>query len=108
MNLYVGNLSYRITEDELRDAFSEFGEVSSCSIVKDRATGASKGFGFLEMPDSGEAEEAIRSLNGKDLQGRKLNVNEARPREGGGGGGGGRPRGGGYGGGGGGRGGYRD
>jgi cold-inducible RNA-binding protein len=102
MNLYVGNLPYRITEDDLRDAFSSYGEVSSCSIVKDRETGQSKGFAFVEMPDSGEAEEAIQGLNGRDLQGRKLNVNEARPREGGGGGGG-RPRGGG-----GGRGGYRD
>jgi cold-inducible RNA-binding protein len=84
MNLYVGNLPYRISEDQLRDAFAAYGEVSSCTIIKDRATGESKGFGFLEMPDSGEAEQAIQALNGRDLMGRKINVNEARPRTGGG------------------------
>jgi len=93
MNLYVGNLSYRLTEDELREAFEEFGQVSSCTIIKDRVTGESKGFGFLEMPERSEAEAAISGLNGRDLKGRKLNVNEARPREnrpaGAGGGGGG-------------------
>src|SRR3954468_4829792 len=94
MNLYVGNLPYRITEDQLRATFEEFGQVSSCTIIKDRVTGESKGFGFLEMPERSEAEAAISGLNGKDLKGRKLNVNEARPREnrpagsGGGGGGG--------------------
>ncbi len=92
MNLYVGNLSYRLTEDELKEAFEEFGQVSSCTVIKDRVTGESKGFGFLEMPDRAEAEAAISGLNGRDLKGRKLNVNEARPREnrpeGGGGGGG--------------------
>jgi len=94
MNLYVGNLSYRLTEDELKEAFEEFGQVSSCTIIKDRVTGESKGFGFLEMPERSEAEAAISGLNGRDLKGRKLNVNEARPREnrpagsGGGGGGG--------------------
>jgi len=96
MNLYVGNLSYRLTEDELRQAFEEFGQVSSCTIIKDRVTGESKGFGFLEMPEKSEAEAAINGLNGKDLKGRKLNVNEARPRENrpaGGGGGGGMGRG---------------
>jgi RNA recognition motif-containing protein len=91
MNLYVGNLSYRLTEDQLREAFEEFGEVSSCTIIKDKVTGQSKGFGFLEMPERTEAEAAINNMNGRDLQGRKLNVNEARPREGGGGG---RPSGG--------------
>jgi RNA recognition motif-containing protein len=80
MNLYVGNLSYRLTEDELRQAFEEYGQVSSCTIIKDRATGESKGFGFLEMPNRDEAEQAMQSLNGRDLKGRKLNVNEARPR----------------------------
>jgi RNA recognition motif-containing protein len=106
MNLYVGNLSYRLTEDELKQAFEEYGQVSSCTIIKDRATGESKGFGFLEMPERSEAETAMQNLNGRDLKGRKLNVNEARPRsESGGGGGGGR---GGYGGGGGGRGGFRE
>jgi RNA recognition motif-containing protein len=86
MNLYVGNLSYRLTEDELRQAFEEFGQVSSCTIIKDKVTGESKGFGFLEMPERSEAEAAINGLNGRDLKGRRLNVNEARPREGGGGG----------------------
>jgi RNA recognition motif-containing protein len=81
MNLYVGNLPYRITEDQLREAFEEFGSVASCTIIKDRATGQSKGFGFLEMPERSEAEVAISSMNGRDLMGRKINVNEARPRE---------------------------
>ncbi|HEY8020453.1 MAG TPA: RNA-binding protein [Thermoanaerobaculia bacterium] len=97
MNLYVGNLSYRLSEDELKEAFEEFGQVSSCTIIKDRVTGESKGFGFIEMPEKSEAEAAISGLNGRDLKGRKLNVNEARPREnrpaGGGGGGGGMGRG---------------
>jgi RNA recognition motif-containing protein len=103
MNLYVGNLSYRMTEDQLRETFEEFGQVTSCTIIKDKMTGQSKGFGFLEMPERSEAEAAISSLNGRDLQGRKLNVNEARPRTGGGGGGGGQGRSNGWGGGGGGR-----
>jgi RNA recognition motif-containing protein len=81
MNLYVGNLAYRLTEDQLRSAFEEFGRVSSCTIIKDKVTGQSKGFGFLEMPERSEAEAAISSLNGRDLMGRKINVNEARPRE---------------------------
>jgi RNA recognition motif-containing protein len=81
MNLYVGNLPYRITEDQLRSTFEEFGSVSSCTIIKDKVTGQSKGFGFLEMPERSEAEAAIGSLNGRDLMGRKINVNEARPRE---------------------------
>src|SRR3954449_1757570 len=95
MNLYVGNLPYRITEDQLRDTFGEFGQVSSCTIIKDKVTGQSKGFGFLEMPEPSAAEAAISQLNGRDLMGRKINVNEARPRESGGGGGGGRGQGGG-------------
>jgi RNA recognition motif-containing protein len=81
MNLYVGNLPYRITEDQLRAAFEEFGTVSSCAIVKDKVTGQSKGFGFLEMPERSEAEAAMGNLNGRELMGRKINVNEARPRE---------------------------
>jgi cold-inducible RNA-binding protein len=81
MNLYVGNLPYRITEDQLRETFEEFGRVSSCTIIKDKVTGQSKGFGFLEMPESSEGEAAITQLNGRDLMGRKINVNEARPRE---------------------------
>ena len=87
MNLYVGNLPYRMTEDQLRQEFEQYGEVSSCTIITDKATGQSKGFGFLEMPSREEAEAAITGLNGRDVQGRRLNVNEARPREGGGGGG---------------------
>ena len=85
MNLYVGNLPYRITEDQLRQAFEEYGEVVSCTIIKDKMTGQSKGFGFLEMPDHSAAEAAISGWNGRDMMGRKLNVNEARPRTGGGG-----------------------
>lgn len=111
--LYVGNLPFRSTEDELRDLFGQHGEVSSASIVMDRETGRSRGFAFVEMSDDGDAETAINALNGYSLGGRALVVNEARPREerprggGGGGYGGGRGGGGGgYGGGGGGRGGY--
>ena len=99
-NLYVGNLSYNCTADDLRELFSQHGNVSSAQVVSDRETGRSRGFGFVEMSDGGEA--AIGALNGAEFQGRTLTVNEARPRESGGGGGrsGG---GGGYGGGGGGR-----
>ena len=101
-NLYVGNLSYNCTADDLRELFSQHGNVSSAQVVSDRETGRSRGFGFVEMSDGGEA--AISTLNGFEFQGRTLTVNEARPREnGGGGGGGGRSGGGGgYGGGGGG------
>ena len=81
MNIYVGNLSYQMSEDELRDAFGAFGEVSSVKILMDRETGRSRGFGFVEMPNSSEAEQAIAQLNGKDLGGRALRINEARPRE---------------------------
>jgi len=103
--LYVGNLPFRSTEDELRDLFGQHGEVSSASIVMDRETGRSRGFAFVEMSDDGDAETAINALNGYSLGGRALVVNEARPREerprGGGGGGGyrGGGGGGGYGGG---------
>ena len=103
-NLYVGNLSFTATADDLREAFSQYGNVTSASVVSDRETGRSRGFGFVEMADGAEA--AIQALNGADIKGRSVTVNEARPREdrrGGGGGGGGR---GGYGGGGGGRGRY--
>lgn len=107
MNLYVGNLPYRLTEDQLREAFEEYGQVSSCTIIKDKVTGSSKGFGFLEMPERSEAEAAITGLNGREFMGRKLNVNEARPRTEGGAGA--RSGGGGWGaGGGGGRGGNRE
>ena len=81
MNIYVGNLSYQMSESELRDAFAAFGEVSSVKILMDRETGRSRGFGFVEMPNQGEAETAITQLNGKDVGGRALRINEARPRE---------------------------
>jgi cold-inducible RNA-binding protein len=81
MNIYVGNLSYSMSEDELRAAFSAHGEVSSVKILTDRETGRSRGFGFVEMPNSSEGEKAIAQLNGKELGGRALRVNEARPRE---------------------------
>ena len=100
MNIYIGNLSHRTSEEQLRRAFEEFGEVGSAKIIKDNFTGKSKGFGFVEMPNQAEAQAAIAGLNGKDLGGSLLTVNEARPRENRGGGGGyGRPRGGGGGGG---------
>jgi RNA recognition motif-containing protein len=90
--LYVGNLSYEVTDSSLEEMFREFGTVRSAQVIQDRDTGRSKGFGFVEMEDSNAAEQAIRGLNEKDFGGRKLAVNEARPREerGGGGGGGGR------------------
>ena len=81
MNIYVGNLSYGMTEDELRDAFAAYGDVSSVKILMDRETGRSRGFAFVEMPNKSEGEAAIAQLNGKDLGGRMLRVNEARPRE---------------------------
>ena len=94
MNIYLGNLSYEVTEQELQRAFEAFGEVESVSIIKDKFSGRSKGFGFVEMPDKANAQSAINELNGKELKGRTLNVNEARPRTesrgGGGGYGGGR------------------
>lgn len=103
-NIYVGNLSFNATEDEIRAAFEPFGTVSSVSVIKDRETGRSRGFAFVEMPDGAEAQAAIENLNLKEIAGRSITVNEARPRQdrprGGGGGGGGRGgRGGGGGGG---------
>ena len=94
VNIYVGNLSFDASEDDLRGAFSQFGEVSSVSIITDRETGRSRGFAFVEMPNDSEANEAISSLNNKEIAGRRVTVNEARPksdrpRRGGGGGGGG-------------------
>jgi len=95
MNIYVGNLSYAVTEDDLRRSFAAFGDVASVTIIKDKFTGQPKGFGFVEMPSSEQAKAAIAGLNGKDVQGRALSVNEAKPRaEGGGGGRGGGGRGG--------------
>ena len=81
MNIYVGNLSYSLSESELRDAFENFGAVSSAKVLTDRETGRSRGFGFVEMPNQAEAEAAVANLNGKDVGGRPLRVNEARPRE---------------------------
>jgi RNA recognition motif-containing protein len=94
MNIYVGNLSYRTTEDELRKIFEAFGAVGTASVIRDRESGQSKGFGFVEMPTDSEAQAAINGLNDKEIGGRRLKVNQARPREDsgyrGGGGGGGR------------------
>ena len=122
-NIYVGNISFQTTEQDLDAAFSAYGQVERVQIVKDRETGQARGFAFVEMPDNGDADKAMAALNGAELGGRALTVNEARPREprtggggggfggnrsgggggggyaGGGGGGGGRPGGGGGGGG---------
>ena len=91
LKIYVGNLSFSTTEDGVRDLFAEFGQVGNVSIITDRETGRSRGFGFVEMPDDGEGRNAIEAVNGKEYDGRTLTVNEARPRtprSGGGGGGG--------------------
>lgn len=106
MNIYVGNLSFQTTERELEEAFAVYGEVQSARIAMDRDTNRPRGFGFVEMANQGEAEAAIAGLNGRELAGRTLTVNEARPREDRGPRGGGGGRGGGYGGGGYGGGGY--
>lgn len=97
MNIYVGNLSWNTREEDLQEAFEAFGEVSSVSIITDRETNKSRGFGFVEMPSDSEARAAIAALNGTDMGGRNLTVNEARPREERGGGGSGGQRGGGRG-----------
>lgn len=89
MNIYVGNLPYDVTQDDLQDLFDEFGQVESAAVITDKYSGSSKGFGFVTMPSKDEANAAIEALNGKDLKGRSINVNEARPRTEGGGGGGG-------------------
>lgn len=81
MNIYVGNLPYSISEDDLENAFSKFGAVTSVKIIMDKATGRSKGFAFVEMANSSEGNQAIKSLNETDLNGRNIKVNEARPRE---------------------------
>jgi RNA recognition motif-containing protein len=120
MNIYVGNLVFDVTEDDLKEAFKEFGEITEVRLIMDKFSGKSKGFGFIEMPSKAEAEKAIEEMNGKEFKGRAINVNEAKPkvdrggrggggRGGGGRGGGGRGggSGGGYGGGGGGGGGRR-
>ncbi|HYA40620.1 MAG TPA: RNA-binding protein [Syntrophobacteraceae bacterium] len=108
MNIYVGNLSAKTTDQELREAFESFGQVDTAKIIKDNITGRSRGFGFVEMPNLDQAQTAIAGMNGKELGGSALTVNEAKPREnrggrshgaGGGRSGGGRPGGGGFGGG---------
>jgi RNA recognition motif-containing protein len=98
MNIYVGNLAYSVTEEDLKKAFEAYGQVATANVIKDQYSDRSKGFGFVEMPDQLEAQAAISGLNGKDLNGRTITVNEARPRAdkdrggfgGGGRGGGGR------------------
>lgn len=93
MKLFVGNFAFNTTEDDLRALFQAYGNVESVAVVTDRDTGRSRGFGFVEMPDRGQAEKAIEGLNGKQVGGRSLNINEARPKTNGGqrfGGGGGR------------------
>lgn len=108
MNLYVGNLSREVNEEDLKAAFGAFGQVTSAAVIKDKFSGESRGFGFVEMASKEEAEKAIAELNGTDIKGRSISVNEARPRTddrrgggaGGGAGGGGRRFGGGGGGGG--------
>jgi len=92
MNIYVGNLSREVSEVELREAFAAYGEVTTASVIKDKFSGESRGFGFVEMPNREEAMKAISSQNGKSLKGRNISVNEAKPRTD-------RPRTGGFGGG---------
>lgn len=94
MNIYVGNLAYSATEESLRSEFSQFGTVTSAKIVVDKFTNQSRGFGFVEMANREEGEKAIAGLNGKEVGGRALRINESQPKTGGGGGGGGRDRGG--------------
>lgn len=81
MNIYVGNLPYKMSEEELEGLFAEFGSVKYAKIIIDRDSGRSKGFGFVEMDNDGEAQAAIEQLNGEEIEGRNLRVNEARPRE---------------------------
>ncbi|QIK39257.1 RNA-binding protein [Caldichromatium japonicum] len=80
MNIYVGNLAYSVTQDELRDVFGAYGEIASVNLITDRFTGQSKGFGFVEMPNNAEADAAIKALNDTPLKGRNLKVNQAKPR----------------------------
>ncbi len=81
MNIYVGNLHFNVNEDELRKVFEEYGEVSSVKIITDKYSGRSKGFGFVEMPNDKEAQDAINNLNGTEIKGRNVNVNQAREKE---------------------------
>ena len=92
MDIYIGNIAYAVTDEDLRDAFGAYGKVESARVVIDRDTGRSRGFGFVEMPSQDEGTKAIESLNGTDLKGRPMTVNPSRPRDGGGGGGGGGAR----------------
>ena len=80
MNIYVGNLSFTTTEADMKEAFQAFGEVSSCNVITDKYSGQSRGFGFVEMPNKDEAQKAMSALNGKDIKGRTLKVNEAKAR----------------------------
>jgi len=80
MNMYIGNLAYDVTENDLKNAFSEFGEVSSVKIITDKFSGRPKGFGFVEMPDNSEADKAMKALNVSQLKGRGIKVNQAKPR----------------------------
>jgi RNA recognition motif-containing protein len=80
MNIYVGNIAFSMTEDDLRNAFEAYGEVSRATILKDKMTNRSRGFGFVEMPNQEEGQKAIQELNGKEVNGRALNVSEARPK----------------------------
>ena len=82
MNIYVGNLSYDVTDEMIRETFESFGEVTSAKVIKDKYSGQSRGFGFVEMPEQSQAQAAIKSLHGKELQGKQISVNEARPRSG--------------------------
>jgi RNA recognition motif-containing protein len=81
MNIYVGNLPWSVNDNQLRDLFADFGDVSSASVIMDKFSGRSKGFGFVEMSNTDEADAAIKALNEKEVEGRNLRVNEARPRE---------------------------
>jgi RNA recognition motif-containing protein len=90
MNIYVGNLPYDLTEDEIKALFAEFGEVSTVTLVNDRESGRPKGFGFVEMPDEAQGQAAVTALNGKEVKGRTIRVDKAQPRPERGSGGGGR------------------
>jgi cold-inducible RNA-binding protein len=81
MNIYIGNLSYEVTEADLRDAFAAFGQVASAKVITDKFSGKPRGFGFVEMPTDSEGQQAIAGLNGKEMKGRTIVVNEARPRQ---------------------------
>jgi len=80
MNIYIGNLAQEVTDADLQEAFQKYGEVSSAKVIKDRDSGVSRGFGFVEMPDNSEADAAIKGLNGTDIKGKRLKISEARPK----------------------------